>query len=488
MYKVYYVCVLSLWLSADMLPQNVLAKNCLNSYENSYLSQKDHKAFAYAREKETDKDRCNWGYGYATKEEAIDSAMKGCQSVMLDAECMLVDSDGKFSVKDDAFTTLTPVDDKPLSHEEIATRMEEAKPIILGNCLPFFEKYLGAGEHKSFAYSVDASRHYACGYSYSNQTENLSKKQAIKSCEDNKAKRGKKAPKSQCKVYATNKRVWLSEQDYDMKPLPKVKVLSAKAYEANLKQAQELIRSKACVMQYKYYLKSKAHNAYYLVQDDEGKQMCGRWDGALTLDVAKQKAKESCEKYAMEKHIKGICQLIGVDLEFVGKKEMFKIYKKIEKVTKTKPKTLATPKASVKKTTKSTQTEAMQTAQPIVKALAMAASTFNKSLPMMTDEETRLDKVSAKEKKMTFHYTLVNLDNWSMPKLKLHKLIYDDTKSQVCSDTDTQGLLKKGASIAYRYVGKNNKPIDTFVFDAKSCGLKTNFDNLKNLLKNIGKK
>jgi len=63
MYKVYYLLVLSLWLHADMLPQNVLAKNCLDSYKNSYLSQKEHKAFVYAREAETDKDRCNWAYG-----------------------------------------------------------------------------------------------------------------------------------------------------------------------------------------------------------------------------------------------------------------------------------------------------------------------------------------------------------------------------------------------------------------------------------------
>jgi len=103
MHKIFTLLVLALWalpytLVANMLPQNVLTKNCLNSYENSYLSKDNHKAFVYAREKETDKDRCNWGYGYARVEEAIDSAMKGCQSVMLNAECMLIDSDGNFTV------------------------------------------------------------------------------------------------------------------------------------------------------------------------------------------------------------------------------------------------------------------------------------------------------------------------------------------------------------------------------------------------------
>jgi len=83
MKKLLLLTLCTLYLHADMLPQNVLAKNCLDSYKNSYLSQKEHKAFVYAREAKTDKDRCNWAYGYASAQEAIDSAMKDCQSVML---------------------------------------------------------------------------------------------------------------------------------------------------------------------------------------------------------------------------------------------------------------------------------------------------------------------------------------------------------------------------------------------------------------------
>ena len=481
-------------LVANMLPQNVLTKNCLNSYENSYLPQNDHKAFVYAREKETDKDRCNWGYGYATVEEAIDSAMKGCQSVMLNAECMLIDSDGNFTVPDGTFTPLVPVDNTPLTKEEIDTRMKEAKSVVLGNCLPFFEKYLSIGEHKSFGYSVDVYGNYACGYSYNNQSIKISKKQAIKSCQNNKAKRGKKAPKSACKVYATNKTILLSAKDYDIKPLAKEKVLSKEAYDKNLKQAHEIIKSWPCLIQYKYFLKSKVHNAFYLVQNEDAKQMCGRSEGAFTVDVAKQKAKESCEKHARDKQIKGECKLLAVDLELVGTKEMFKLSKKQTVVKTIAPKQekkadikpLAQKK--VKNAPQSSTASAIQTAQPIEKALALASTTMNKTLPSMIDAELRLDKVTSKNKRMTFHYTIMHYTNWTMPKNKLHGLLYEDTKSQVCADKDTQGLLKKGAVIAYSYRGKNKNSIDTFVFDAKACGLKTNLENLRNLLKNIGKK
>ncbi len=493
MHKIYLWLAVSLWLApnlllSDMLPENVLGKSCLEYYHN-YEGQANHKAFVYAREKETDKDRCNWSYGYATAQEAIDSAMKGCQSVMLNAECKLIYTDGVYHVPDGTFTPLIPADNTPLTKEEIATRMKEAKSVVLGNCLPFFEKYLSIGEHKSFGYSVDANGNYACGYSYNNQSTKTSKKQAIKSCQNNKAKRGKKAPKSACKVYATNKNILLSAKDYDIKPLAKEKVLSKETYDKNLKQAQEIIKSWPCLIQYKYFLKSKVHNAFYLVQSEDAKQMCGRSEGAFTVEVAKQQAKESCEKHARDKQIKGECKLLAVDLEFVGTKEMFTIPKKakVEQTLEPKTKKTVEPKTSVQKQVRSTP-KAMQTAQPLAKALSMAVDAMNKTLPMMTDEETRLDKVTSEEKKMTFHYTLVHLDNWSMPKLKLRKLIYNDTKSQVCADKETQGLLKKGAVIAYSYRGKDNKPIETFVFDAKVCGVTTNKDRLRNMLRNLGKK
>jgi len=60
MFKISYFISISLALQADMLPKNVLASNCLQDYKNNYLSKKTHKAFVYAREKDTGKDRCNW--------------------------------------------------------------------------------------------------------------------------------------------------------------------------------------------------------------------------------------------------------------------------------------------------------------------------------------------------------------------------------------------------------------------------------------------
>ncbi|WP_295422252.1 hypothetical protein, partial [Sulfurovum sp.] len=99
-----------------------------------------------------------------------------------------------------------------------------------------------------------------------------------------------------------------------------------------------------------------------------------------------------------------------------------------------------------------------------------------------TDEETRLERVSVEKSKMVYHLTLVHFTSWSMPYLKLKSLLYNDLKSQICNDKDAQMLLKKGVSIVYSYSDKDAKPIGSFTFDAKTCGLKTNLEKLKNLL------
>ncbi len=322
-----YLLLLLLFSSsafAEIKPENVLAKSCLDYYNNEYLNKKQHQAFVYAREAKTDKDRCNWANGYKTAQEAIDSAMKGCRSQVLNAECKLVSSDGVFKAKKGDFTFLEPLDDSILSDKQKTELKEEAKNIILGNCFPFFDKFLEAKGHKSFGYSIDANGDYACGYSYKNQTKNTSKRQAVKSCNDNKRKRGNKAPKSECKVYAYDKNILLKANDFGIKVSPKSdKYLSNDEYQTYLDQAKVMIDDGACLMQYKYYLRGKQHQAYFFAKSKEGKQACGRVENAFTLDIAKQKAKKRCEKMLKKKKIKADCKPFAKNFEIVAKTSDF---------------------------------------------------------------------------------------------------------------------------------------------------------------------
>ncbi len=322
MHKIIILLLLSslLPLSADMLPQNVLTKSCLESYKKTYLSQKDHKAFVYARESETGKDRCTWADKHDSAQDAINAVMKHCQTFTLNAECKLIDSDGVFKVADGAFNPLKLADDTPLTQSEKDALKKEAKAIILGNCFPFFaNKFIEAKGHKSFGYSIDSNGSYACGYSYSNQSKKISKKRALKSCNDNKQKRGKKTPKSACKIYATANKILLKAADFGIKMDTKKDIyLSSEEYSKLLTSAKAIIDEGACLMQMKYYLRGKEHQAYYLAKHD-GKQACGRKEGTFTIAAAKDQAKKNCEKMAKKKKIAGKCKLLAKNFELVAK-------------------------------------------------------------------------------------------------------------------------------------------------------------------------
>ena len=474
MKKLFLLLYCMTMIHAELVPQNVLGKNCLKSYNTSYLSQKNHKAFVYARERETDKDRCNWSSGYTTTEEAIESAMKGCQSYLLNAECIVVATDGIFKVEDDAFSRLTPLDDTPLLVEDKQRLTNEAKTVILGNCLPFFtQKYLKALGHKAFGYSVDANGHYACGYSYKNQTERISKKQAIKSCNDNKVKRGTKAPNSPCKVYAQNKKILLKASDFGIEDKKEAKKLTSTEYDALLSQAKKTIRSWPCQIQFKYFLKSKVHHAFYLTAFKNGKQTCGRSEDAFNLNIAKTQAKNKCESSVKQEKLYSACKLFAQDFEIVAPKDTFVRSKplKEEQVSKA-------PRKS----------DEFHKPMSLKETLQLTANTLNKNLPKMLDSELRLDVVDAEARKMRFMYTLVHFTPKEMTGSRLQSLMYEDTKLQVCNDSDSKMLLKKGMLVDYVYRGKDKNPIITFAFDAKVCGYLTNVEQIKSNILNMIKK
>ena len=493
--------ILILWvlpylLNADMLPQNVLAKNCLNSYENSYLSQSDHKAFAYAREKETGKDRCNWGYGYASVEEAKKGAMKQCTRFQLNAECIIIDTDGEYLVKEGDFSPITQPDDTPLSKEEKQSLLTEAKVLIRGNCLPFFKDYLNDKGHKVFAYSLDVDGKYACGKTYSNSTLIAAKKGAIQGCNDNKAKRGEKTPKSPCRLYAGGNKILLHAKDFGISALPKIeKILGNDEFNAKFNKAKTMIKKGACLFQIKYYLRGSEHQAFFLAQDKEGKQVCGRSEGELSEKEALSKALRQCQDRVSKEGLKASCHIVAKEFVIVGIAEDFVMQekkvepKKEEVVKKVKAKKPTYLKPSINaRDLKVKKPVDMHKPLPLQETLKITVETLNKTLPMMLDEELRFDRVEAKKNKMIFDYTLVHISSKEMSADKLKSLLYKDIKTQACAEKDFQILLKKGMLLDYHYVGKDKQEITTFTFDAKTCGLLTNVEQIKKNILNMIKK
>jgi len=83
----------------------------------------------------------------------------------------------------------------------------------------------------------------------------------------------------------------------------------------------------------------------------------------------------------------------------------------------------------------------------------------------------------------------VHLTNKEISAEKFKSLIYENIKSQACVEKDFQILLKKGMLLDYHYVGKDKKEIARFAFEAKTCGLLTNVEQIrKNILNLIKKK
>lgn len=476
-------------IHAEFSPQNVLTKSCLQSYLNTYKSQKNHKAFVYARERDTGKDRCGWGYGYGSVEEAKKGAMKQCTGFQLNAECIIVDVDGKYLVKEGDFTAITQPDNTLLSKERKEKLEKEAKGLIRENCFPFFRDYLNDEGHKVFAYSLDVDGKYACGKTYRNATLVAAKKGAIKACNDNKNKRGEKKPKSPCKLYAVGNKILLQANDFGINALPKVdKILGDDEYNAKLNKAKNMVKKGACLFQMKYYLRGSEHQAYYLAQDKEGKQVCGRSEGELSLDVALSKALKQCQERVSQYNLKATCKLVAKEFSIVGEVSDFvvKEEKKESKKSIEKPKPFKT--SITAKDLKSQNSVDMHKAMPLNETLQITAKTLNKNLPSMLDEELRLDSVGAKGSQMSFMYTLVHFTPKEMQAKRLRELMYKDIKSQVCTDKESQMLLKKGMFVTYNYNGKNKEPITTFSFDAKTCGLLTNVEQIKKNILNLIKK
>jgi len=490
MKKLLLLTLFTYMLQAEVSPENILTKNCLNSYLHTYKTQKDHKAFVYARESDTGKDRCGWGYGYESVDAAKKGAMKQCTEFQLNAECIIIDTDGEYLVKEGDFSTISQPDETPLSEKEKEQLIEEAKGLIRGNCLPFFKDYLKDKGHKVFAYSLDVDGKYACGKTYSNATLVAAKKGAIKGCNDNKNKRAQKRPSSPCKLYAIGNEILLHAKDFGIDALPKVeKILGDDEYNAKLKKAKTIVKKGACLFQMKYYLRGSEHQAYFLAQDKEGKQVCGRSEGELSLDVALSKALKQCQDRVQKKNLKATCKLVAKEFSIVGDASDFvvKEEKKESKKNIEKPKPFQT--SITAKDLKSQNSVDKHKLMSLNETLQITVKTLNKNLPTMLDEELRLDSVGAKGSQMSFMYTLVHFTPKEMPAKRLRELMYKDIKTQVCTDKESKMMLKKGMLVDYVYNGKNKKHITTFAFDAKTCGLTTNLEKIKkNILKLIKKK
>lgn len=103
--------------------------------------------------------------------------------------------------------------------------------------------------------------------------------------------------------------------------------------------------------------------------------------------------------------------------------------------------------------------------------LVQVANELNKNAPMMVDQETRLDTTMAGPgKKLTYHYTLVNLTTEDIDIGELRAFMTTQIVNHVATHSDMQTLRDHRVTFAYSYKDKNGVHLTTIQVTPKDYG------------------
>jgi hypothetical protein len=110
---------------------------------------------------------------------------------------------------------------------------------------------------------------------------------------------------------------------------------------------------------------------------------------------------------------------------------------------------------------------------PIDDVLAKLSAQMNENLPMVVDNETRLDSVSAVPgRHFIYHYTLLTLSRADVDPDDFHKTIKPRLKSRLCGSAEMQNFLKNGVTISYLYKSKDGQPVGGAKLAPSECARK----------------
>ena len=104
-------------------------------------------------------------------------------------------------------------------------------------------------------------------------------------------------------------------------------------------------------------------------------------------------------------------------------------------------------------------------------ALTLQNSTaiINKQLPLMVDEETRLDRTSSEGTLLIYHYVLVNYSSTDLDTEAFEEGLNSLVTQRACLDQSTRQILDQGGSLSYRYNANDNIQVLVIDVDKSSC-------------------
>lgn len=106
----------------------------------------------------------------------------------------------------------------------------------------------------------------------------------------------------------------------------------------------------------------------------------------------------------------------------------------------------------------------------IEKTLLETSKQINAQLPMMVDEETRLDTTICAGNHMNYKYTLINLSDKDVDKKVFHNEVRKVLVKNQCGNANMVKMLKMGVSYDYMYQDRDGNIVAIVNVSKKDCG------------------
>ena len=104
-----------------------------------------------------------------------------------------------------------------------------------------------------------------------------------------------------------------------------------------------------------------------------------------------------------------------------------------------------------------------------LKSLQEIAKGANATLPVLVDAQTRLDKVSASEKVLEKHYTLIGVQESAVNKVTFMEAMTKALREQSCVNSQSKDLYQHGVSEWFSYSDENHNLLATIKINLSSC-------------------
>lgn len=107
----------------------------------------------------------------------------------------------------------------------------------------------------------------------------------------------------------------------------------------------------------------------------------------------------------------------------------------------------------------------------LVEGFTKAANQYNQRLPMMVDQDTRLDKATVGPgPRAVYHHTFPKYTSRDIDANWLQTNLRPEVMRKVCASADMKKSLQYGGIYVYAYSGSDGVEITRFEIDRNDCG------------------